>query len=449
MKKQYVCDMTQGNEISLLLRFSMPMLVGNIFQQFYNMVDSVIVGNYVGKNALAAVGMTGSLNFLYFSLCNGFATGAGVLMSQYFGMKNEKRVKDSIGNAVYLMLGMGVLMSVISILLSRSILCLLNTPDVIFEDALLYTRITCGGLISVVLYNGIAAMLRSLGDSKTPLFFLIFASILNVIGDLVLVLTFHMGVAGVAIATILAQALSAVCCIIYAMRKNPYFRLTRENCRPDRVLLMKMLKLGIPFGAQGSLIAFSCVALQSVTNRFGEDVIAAFTSTSRIEQLVQQPYNSLGMAVATFTAQNLGAGNIERVKKGYHRAGILVVIFSLTMCTLMYLCGNSFIRLFVDDPQVVAIGGRAVRITSLFYIPLGMIYVARSLMNGAGDSAFAFVSGLIEIIGRIGFSIVLTSVPALGYWAVWYTTGLTWLITGTVCMIRYTQGKWRHISLVN
>lgn len=448
MAKQYVCDMTRGNETSLLLKFSLPMLVGNIFQQFYNMVDSIIVGNYVGKNALAAVGMTSSLNFLYFALCNGFATGAGVLMSQYFGMKNEKRVKDSIGNSLYLMLGMGVLVSVVSVLLARPTLHLLNTPEAIFDDALQYIQICCGGTICVVLYNGISAMLRALGDSKTPLIFLVIASILNVFGDLFFVLVLHMGVAGVAWATILAQALSAIGCIAYAVLKNPYFRLKKENFLPDRLILTRSMKLGIPFGAQGSLIALSCVLLQGVINRFGEDVIAAFTATARIEQLVQQPYNSLGMAVATFTGQNLGAGNIERVKRGYRSSTRLVIVFSLIMCGMMYLWGNNFIRLFINDANVVAIGGRAVRITSLFYIPLGMIYVARSLMNGAGDSMFAFMSGLIEVIGRIGFSILLTGIPALGYWAVWYTTGLTWLITGVVCVLRYVQGKWKRIVLV-
>lgn len=448
MAKESVCDMTVGNETSLLLRFSLPMLAGNIFQQFYNMVDSIIVGNYVGKNALAAVGMTASLNFFYFALCNGFSTGAGVLMSQYFGMKNEKRVKDAIGNSLYLLLGMGAIVSVLSVLFSRGILIILNTPEEIFEDALLYTRIACGGVIAVVLYNGISAMLRALGDAKTPLIFLIIASVLNVVGDLVLVLNFDMGVAGVALATIVAQALSAVGCIVYAVLKNPYFRLTRENFRPDATLICKCLKLGIPFGMQGGLIAFSCVALQSIINRFGADVIAAFTSTSRIEQLVQQPYNSLGMAVATFSAQNLGAGNVERVRKGYRRSVTIVVLFSLLMCGMMFLWGSQFVRLFVDDPEVIAIGGRAIRITSLFYIPLGLIYVVRSLLNGAGDSAFAFVSGLAEVIGRIGFSFVLAAIPVLGYWAIWYTTGLTWLITGGACVVRYAQGKWKKIVLV-
>lgn len=448
MAKQYVQDMTQGNETSLLLKFTLPMLVGNIFQQFYNMVDSIIVGNYVGKNALAAVGMTSSLNFLYFALCNGFATGAGVLMSQYFGMKNEKRVKDSIGNAVYLMLAMGLLVSVIAVAVSRPVLVLLNTPEAIFEDALLYCRIVFGGLIAVVFYNGIAAMLRALGDAKTPLIFLIIASILNVIGDLVFVLNFNMGVAGVALATIIAQALSAIGCIVYAVLKNPYFRLSRENFKPDRMLLGKCIQLGVPFGFQGGLIAVSLVALQSIINQFGETVIAAFTATTRIEQLIQQPYNSLGSAVATFTGQNLGAGKVERVQRGYRKSSMIVVVFSLIMCAIMFLFGDNLVRLFVNDPEVVAIGGAGIRIPSLFYIPLGMIYVARSVLNGAGDSRFAFVSGLVEVIGRVGFSMILVKLPIFGYWAVWFTTGLTWLITGAVCMIRYGQGKWKVISLV-
>lgn len=444
MTKQFVRDMTTGNETTHLLRFSLPMLAGNLFQQFYNMVDSIIVGNYVGKNALAAVGATSGLTFLFFALCNGFATGTGVLMSQYFGMKKEKRVKDVIGNSIYVMLAMGILVSVVSVLLSRPVLLLLNTPETIFADTLLYLRITCAGILSVVLYNAIAAMLRALGDSATPLIFLIISSLLNVAGDLLFVLKFHMGVAGVAWATILAQAISAVSCIIYAACRNPYFRLTKENFRPDRMLLGKCLRLGIPFGMQGGLIAVSCVALQGVINRFGENVIAAYTATSRIEQLVQQPYNSLGMAVATFTGQNLGAGNVQRVKRGYGRACRIVVIFSVVMCAMMYLFGNQFIQLFVSDREVIAIGGKAVRITSLFYIPLGMIYVARSVMNGAGDSPFAFVSGLIEVVGRVGFSFWLAAIPALGYWAVWYTTGLTWLITALVCIGRYAQGKWKQ-----
>lgn len=447
MAKQYVCDMTTGNETSLLLRFSVPMLIGNIFQQFYNMVDSIVVGNYVGKSALAAVGMTSSLNFLYFSLCNGFATGAGVMLAQYFGMKNEKRVRDSIGNSAYLMLGMGVIVSIVSFLLAEPVLTLLQTPEEIFEEALLYLRIVCAGLISVVLYNGIAAMLRALGDSKTPLIFLVVASILNVIGDLFFVLVLHMGVAGVAWATILAQALSAAGCIIYAVIRNPYFRLSKENFRPDRFLIGRCLKLGIPFGAQGSLIAVSCVALQAVINQFGQDVIAAFAATSRIEQLVQQPFNSLGMAVATFTGQNIGAGNIERVKRGYRSSVRIVVLFSLLMLPTMYIWGDDFVRLFVNDTEVIAIGAQAVRITAWFFLPLGMIYVARSIMNGAGDSVFAFISGLIEVVGRIGFSVTLAAIPIFGYWAVWYTTGLTWLITGAVCIARYMQGKWKSITL--
>lgn len=448
MKKQHIRDLTVGNETALLLIFAMPMLVGNLFQQFYNMVDSIVVGNYVGKNALAAVGACSSLLYMFFSLVAGFANGTGVLIAQYFGNKDEKMVKNVIGNSIYPILGMSLIVSVVSVSFSRPILQLLGTPEVIFEDALLYLRIACAGVVFTGLYNGIAAMLRALGDSATPLIFLIVASVLNVIGDLVLVLVCHLGVAGVAIATIGAQLLSAVACIIYAVKTNPYFKLTMQDFRPNRMIIGKCLRLGIPFGAQGSLIALSCVILQAVINQFGEDVIAAFTATSRIESLVQQPFNSLGAALATFTGQNLGAGKVERVKKGFRSSVLIVAVFSALMLLLMYFFGNSFVRLFVDDGNVIAIGGRAIRITALFYFPLGMIHLPRNLLNGAGDSTFAFISGIVEVIGRVGFSLILSTIPSIGYWAVWYTTGLTWLITALTCVWRYAQGKWMSISLV-
>ncbi|MCD7744586.1 MAG: MATE family efflux transporter [Lachnospiraceae bacterium] len=448
MTRQHIKDLTVGNETRLLLTFALPMLVGNLFQQFYNMVDSIVVGNYVGKNALAAVGACSSLVFLVFSMVAGFANGAGVLIAQYFGCGDDEKVKHVIGNAIYPLFGMSLLVSIGSLLLSRPILTALGTPEAIFADALLYLRIACGGIVFIGLYNGIAAMLRALGDSSTPLIFLIVACVLNIIGDLVFVLVFHLAVAGVALATILAQLLAAVSCIVYAVKTNPYFRLTAKDFRPHAPIIKKCLQLGIPFGAQGSLIAISCVILQSVINRFGEDVIAAFTATSRIEQLVQQPFSSLGTALATFTGQNLGAGKVDRVKKGFRSSTIAAAIFSALMLALMVLFGNQFVGLFVNDEAVVAIGGSAIRITALFYFPLGMIYLPRSLLNGAGDSTFAFISGLVEVIGRVVFSLILASIPSIGYWAVWYTTGLTWLITCFACMARYAQGKWMRISLV-
>ena len=440
--------MTVGKPLGLLVSFMLPLLIGNIFQQLYNMVDSVIVGQYVGADALAAVGATGSLNFLIFSLCGGMANGTGVVISQHFGAGKNDQVKNTIINAAYIMLFCAVLMGGIGVIFARKILIFLNTPDNILDSSTLYMTIICCGILGVSLYNAVSAILRAVGDSKTPLYFLMVSSVVNIVLDLLFIRGFSWGVAGAAFATIIAQLISGIGSLIFALVKNPFFRIEKKYRSLNRGIIWQCIRMGVPLAFQSSLIAISCVALQSVVNTFGSVVVAAFTATSRIEQLVQQPYNSLGTAVATFTAQNLGAGNIERVKRGYQRSTMLVVVFSLVMCGAMFLWGGPFVGIFVDDAEVIAIGGRAIRITSLFYIPLGMIYVARSLLNGAGDSFFAFANGLAEVVGRIGFSLGLAAIPALGYWAVWYTTGLTWLITGAVCMLRYAQGKWKKIVLV-
>lgn len=435
--------------MSLLVRFSMPMLIGNIFQQFYNMVDSIIVGNYEGANALAAVGATSSLNFLFFSLCNGMSMGIGIMISQYFGAKNEVYLRKAIANTIYIIAVSGVLMSVLGILLAKPILQFLHTPDVILADAVLFMQIVSGGILAVAAYNAVAAILRSLGDAKSPLIFLIVACLINVVLDLIFVIRFGMGVMGVGIATVISQAVAAIGSLLYAVATNPYFKISREELRYDKNIIEKCVRLGLPVAAQSSLIAISCVALQSVVNGFGANVVAAFTATSRVEQLVQQPFNSLGAAVSTFSGQNIGARKLDRVKRGYYKSVVLVAAFSALMLVAAYLFGNAIMRLFVNDEVVISIGAKALKITSLLYFPLGMIYVTRGLLNGAGDAFYAMANGMVEIVGRIGFANLLVLIPAIGVWGVWWATGLTWLITGFASVFRYYQGKWKYMSVVD
>ena len=449
MAGSYVQDMTEGKEMSLLVRFSMPMLIGNIFQQFYNMVDSIIVGNYEGANALAAVGATSSLNFLFFSLCNGMSMGIGIMISQYFGAKNEVYLRKAIANTIYIIAVSGVLMSVLGILLAKPILQFLHTPDVILADAVLFMQIVSGGILAVAAYNAVAAILRSLGDAKSPLIFLIVACLINVVLDLIFVIRFGMGVMGVGIATVISQAVAAIGSLLYAVATNPYFKISREELRYDKNIIEKCVRLGLPVAAQSSLIAISCVALQSVVNGFGANVVAAFTATSRVEQLVQQPFNSLGAAVSTFSGQNIGARKLDRVKRGYYKSVVLVAAFSALMLVAAYLFGNAIMRLFVNDEVVISIGAKALKITSLLYFPLGMIYVTRGLLNGAGDAFYAMANGMVEIVGRIGFANLLVLIPAIGVWGVWWATGLTWLITGFASVFRYYQGKWKYMSVVD
>lgn len=448
MSAQYISDMTKGSEIRHLIVFSFPMLIGNVFQQFYNMVDSAIVGNYVGENSLAAVGATGSLVFLFFSLCNGMSLGVGILISQYFGAKDEKNVKSTIINAVYLIGITGIIMSILGVLFTEPVLILMKTPEKIIEESIIYMKIVCGGTIAVAAYNAISAMLRALGDSKTPLIFLIVASVINVGLDFLFVLAFDLGVMGVACATVISQAISAIGSILFAIFKNPYFKIEKKYRKVNSKIIKKCIKIGVPVAAQNSLIALSCVVLQRVVNQFGEIVVAAFTATNRIEQLVQQPYNSLGAAVSTFTGQNIGSRNLERVKKGYYKSILLVALFSIIMLLAAQFGGRLIMQLFVKKEEVISLGAKALRITSYFYFALGMIYITRGLLNGVGDAIYSMINGIMEIIGRVGFSSTLVKISAIGVWGIWYTTGLTWLITGAASIIRYRQGKWKTKNLV-
>ncbi len=443
MERKYVCDMTQGNAAGLLLRFALPMLVGNIFQQFYNMADSVIVGKFVGSHALGAVGSVGSLNFLFFSLCMGLGAGLGILISQYFGAGQDEFVKKIIANAAYITAAAGIMMSLCGALLAKPILHIMHTPQENFADALVYMRIVCGATIVVAGYNMISSILRALGDSKTPLIFLVAASGINIVLDLLFVVVFQMGVAGAAWATVFAQIAAMVGSIWFGMYKNPYLQLKKRHFRFDMEILRDSLRLGLPIAAQNALIAFSCVALQSVVNQFGSVVMAAYTATSRVEQLVQQPFGSLGTALSTFAGQNAGARRYDRVTAGCKVSVWIVVIFSLLMVAVMFLFGDKIVGFFVNDPEVIAIGGKGLQITSLMYIGLGLIYIMRGMLNGVGDAAFAMINGVTEVIGRVGFAYLLLMLPSVGIWGVWYTNGLTWALTGAANVIRVLQGKWK------
>lgn len=448
MKKINMTDMTTGSPARHILTFALPLLLGNLFQQLYNMVDSVVVGNYVGKNALAAVGTCGSMSFLFFSLSSGLAIGIGIIVSQFYGAKNEQQVRNTIANSIYVLVTAALAVSVLGILLCPALLRLLQTPEHIMEDATLYLRTTCAGIIAIALYNGVAAVLRALGDSRTPLYFLILSSVVNVILDLAFVIYCDMGVFGVALATIISQAVSAVTCLLYAYHKVPYFRLTREELRPHKAIILKSFRLGIPMALQSSMIAISCMVLQGVVNSFGDTVMAAFTITSRVEQIIQQPFNSLGTAMTTYAGQNMGAGKPDRVRKGLRQATLMILAFCLLMVPIFFLLGSQIVRIFVKEQDVIEMGYRALRITSLFYFGLGMIYVPRGLLNGCGDTAFSMINGITEVACRIGYSQILLRIPILGYWSVWITTGLTWITVATVCMIRYLSGKWRQKGLV-
>ena len=448
MENKSVSSMTEGNPIKLILMFTIPMLVGNLFQQLYNMVDSIIVGRFVGANALAAVGATGSINFLFFSMSFGISAGVGVVVSQAFGAEKPDMVERAIANGLYLLGIVSAIVSVLGVVFAKPILQMLRTPEVILNDAIIYMQVSCAGILAIAAYNGIAAILRALGDSKTPLYFMLVSCFINIGLDLLFVLQFHWSVFGVALATVIAQLVAAIGSFIYACFTISFFRVKKEHREIRMDIAGKCFQLGLPIALQNSMIAISCIFLQRVVNGFGESVVAANTALGRIEQLVQQPYGSLGAAITTYTGQNIGAGKVDRVKKGYRVGFLCVVIFSLIMLIPGQFFGRQIVGIFVQDEAVISIGAKGLAITSWFYFFLGMIYVARSVLNGAGDAVYAMINGLMEVAGRVGFAIPLTMIPFIGMWGVFLTTGLTWALTGIVSMHRYKKGEWAKRVMV-
>lgn len=447
-KTKRITDMTQGSPLAHIITFTMPLLVGNLFQQFYNLVDSIVVGNYVGADALAAVGTCGSLGFLFFSLSSGLAVGIGILAAQYFGARDTEKIRATIANSTYILLLAGTAVSLFGFFGADWLLHLLQVPEDIFPMSLSYLRVTSLGIVAVALYNGVASLLRALGDSKSPLYFLIFSCFLNIVLDLLFVLKLNMGVFGVGLATVISQAVSFLVSMVYAMTKVSYFRLSPQEWKPQKQIIRRCMELGIPMALQSTLISLSGMVLQGVVNSFGQTVMAAYTVVGKVEQLVQMPYSSLSTAITSFAGQNKGAGKIDRVKQGYKVSWLIVLGLSLALIPFFYLLGRWTVSCFVGDADVIAMGATALKIDCLFYFPLGMIYIPRGLLNGCGDARFCLMNGISEVICRVVFASVLTRIPGVGYWGVWLTEGLTWGVTSIVCVLRYRKGGWQHLTLV-
>ncbi|MCQ2483561.1 MAG: MATE family efflux transporter [Clostridia bacterium] len=446
MSKDNNVDMTIGNPVSLIVRFAIPMMIGNIFQQLYNLVDSVVVGQFVGSSALAAIGATNSINFLFFALCNGIGSGGGIITSQCFGAGDDSQVKKSISNTAYLMIAFPVVIGAVSFFLVGPLLKLLETPETIMSDALIYARLMCIGLIFVSVYNFISSMLRALGDSMTPLYFLVFSCVLNTVLDVVFVKFLNLSVLGAGVATLIAQFVSGLLCIIYAVKRNPYFKLKAEDLKLDYGIIRKTIRLGIPLSLQFSMIAISCMALQRVVNKFGDIAVSAFTATSRIEQVIHQPYQTLGAALSTYCGQNYGAGKYNRLEKGYRKSMLMMFVFSIAMLPVMQFFGTDIIAVFVNEKEVIDMGAKALQISSLFYAFLGAIYVIRGVLNGVGDAFFAFLNGIVEVLGRFIIPITLISVPLIGVWGIWWSVGIVWFISGLTAWIRYMSFKRKLFS---
>ena len=400
-------NMTEGKPLALLSVFALPLLIGNLFQQAYNLADSMIVGQLINADALAAVGSTGSISFLFFSIFNGISGGCGIITAKFFGARQDEKVCKAIANSAYIMLGFSLLTGTLAFIMAPTVLGWMGTPAEILPDAITYMRMTSASVPLIAIYNYASSMERALGDSRTPLYFLIISCILNVGLDLLFVGAFSWGVFGAAFATMLSQLLAGAGSLLYAFRRNPYFRLDKKQLAFDREISKSAVKLGLPLALQWSLIAISTTALQTVVNSFGNVAMAAYTATNRLEQLVQQPFGSMSMALSTYSGQNMGAGRTDRIRAGFRDCLLAMGILAGLMTLMMQLFGENLVGMFVQETDVIQMGGSALRITSIFCVVLGIIYVSRGVLNGVGDAFFSFINGIVEIVGRIGLPLLL------------------------------------------
>ena len=440
--KPNINDMTKGSELKHILKFMLPRLLGNLFQQLYTLVDSMMVGRFVSANALASVGAVGSISHLFMALCAGLAGGVNILTAQSYGSGNESRVKSVIGNGICVNAVAGGIMSLVSVCLAPMILHGMQVPQKNYGDALLYMRIVCGTMIITAVYNVISQVLCALGDAKTPLYFVIVSSVLNVILDLVFVAVFHWNVAGVAWATVIAQLVSAVGAALYAVKKNPYFKLEKEHFVFQKKVVVKMCSMGVPLAMQNAMGSLAGVVSQSVINGFGSTVMAAHAACSRVEQLMCQPYGTLGVAVANFSGQNMGAGKYDRIKNGCRKCVGLTLCYSTFVCVLFLFGGRQVIGTFVTDEEVIAVGAVGLTIVAVSHFFHGLVYIYKAMLNGAGDAVFTLTNSIIEVAARVVLIVALTSVPLLGYWGIWLTGVLVSVLSAGLCIRRYRSGKW-------
>ena len=420
-------DMTTGSPMKNILRFCLPLMVGNLFQQFYNMADIIIVGRFVGKTALSAVGSVGSLNFLVIGSVIGLCTGFSVPVAQRFGAQDEKGLKKHVANITYVSVVLGVVLTLGAVLLTNPLLKLLNTPEDIYTDAYNYIIIIFAGIGATMFYNLLAALVRSLGDSRTPLYFLLFSSVLNIGLDILLITVFHMGVRGAAVATVVSQFISGVLCFIYVKRSFPVLHVTKETRAIDFSFIKNLLSNGLPMAMQFSITAIGSVMLQSCVNGLGADAIAAVTIGGKTQLMIVLPSETIGAAMTTYCGQNLGAGKYDRIKKGIGRGVILAACYTVIgMCVANFL-GPYISQLFIDGSETTVIGlaQQYISMGSYFYLILSLLFLFRNSLQGLGYSAVAMFAGIFELVARaiMGFGFVNT----LGYAAACVANPVAWV----------------------
>lgn len=419
-------DMTSGSPAKLILFFTIPLLIGNLFQQLYNMADTFIVGRTLGVNALAAVGCTGSIIFFIIGFAQGLTSGFSIVISQRFGSGDMEGVKKGFATGILLSAAVTIILTALSVAFTRPILSLLHTPPEIIDDARSYLVVIFWGIGASMLFNLLSNSLRALGDSRTPLIILIIACVLNIILDYVFILWFNMGVRGAAVATIIAQLVSGLLCLLYIAKSFPPFRLTRENWNITRNDLFSHLHIGLPMGFQSSIIALGTLSIQFALNNLGALSVAAFTAAQKVDAIATMPVLSFGMTMATFAGQNYGAGKIMRIRKGVFQCALISVSFSIVAGLANILAGGSLAAIFVaGQPEVLERAHTYLTINGAFYFVLALLYIFRYTLQGLGQSFVPTFAGIMELVMRCIAAMVLAT--AFGYAGACWANPLAWI----------------------
>ena len=439
-------DLTTGNETRAIVTFAIPMLIGNVFQQLYQMVDSIVVGQGVGKEALGAIGASVPIIFLMVSLIMGVTMGATIMLSQFYGARDTERLRRTMDTAYIFLFIASVIVSVAGFFLSTPILRAMQTPEEILPHASEYLRIMFIGMIFLFGYNTVGAVLRGLGDARRPLYFLIVASILNVVLDLLFVIGFGWGIAGAAWATVISQGVSFVIGVAY-MQRRPELRTTLGSMRFDRPLFRSMLRIGLPTGIQQSLVSFGFVALTRIVNPFGTDVVAGYTAATRLDSFAMLPAMNLSMAVSTFVGQNLGAGKPERVRRGYAAGMAMGGAISVVLTAVLIVFRDGLIGLFSTDPGVLRYGGEYLTIVTSFYVLFTAMFITGGVLRGAGDTMVQMVITLIALWGvRIPVAALLSG--TMGTLGIWWSIPAGWSVGFALIFGYYLTRRWKRKVLV-
>lgn len=440
-------DLTSGSPLKVILMFTLPLVLGNLFQQFYALADTIIVGRFCGVSALASVGATGSVNYLILGFVIGVCNGFAIPIAQLFGARDYSDLRRHVANAAWLCIAGSVVLTVMTVALTRPMMQLMQTPADILDGAVIYIGWIFAGIPFIFLYNMVAAIMRALGDSKTPLYFLILTSALNIGLDLLFIIPFQMGVLGAALATDISQVISGVLSFIYLSRKFDVLKMQKADFAYSKKACARLLGIGIPMGLQCSITAIGSVIMQWAVNVLGSTAVAAVTAAGKTQGLLTVPMESVGTAMATYAGQNLGASRMDRVRQGVNSAMLIILIYGVASAFVLHFTDVQIMGLFLDtakEVDIVAMGREYLFWNSVFFVPLGALIVWRYTIQGLGFSTLAMMAGVAEMVARTVVAIAL--VPVLGYFGAELSNPAAWI---AACVFLYPAYIWTCRQLDN